>query len=106
MPYALHPRVFSRIAELEQAGGDCSDFYWILERLRAARPVPERFSDHELRGKLSGLRSVIVGHTSEGRTVVMIYQLVKRKVAVAFVDEHDAAYDTLRKEKHAKRRRP
>lgn len=105
MSFRLHPRVTPRIAELESAGGDCSDLFWILDRLRSGTAIPDRFRNHELQGKLKGLSSVIVGHTAEGRTVVMVYQRRQRSVSVAIVDEHDLAYTTLRMEKIAKRRK-
>lgn len=105
MHFLLHPRVTPRVAELEAAGGDCSDLYWILDRLRSRGLVPERFHNHKLQGKLQGLSSVVVGHTTEGRTVVMVYQITQRRIAVAIVDEHDLAYHTLRKEKATQRRK-
>ena len=103
MSFVLHPRVVPRVSEIEKSGGHCSDFDWILERLRFGRDIPERFNDHALTGKLRGLRSVIVGHDAEGRTVVMVYQLINRRVTVAFVDEHDQAYRALTLERTPRR---
>lgn len=95
MPFVLHERVAPRVSEIEKAGGHCSDFDWILQRLRFGRDIPERFNDHVLAGKLHGLRSVIVGHDDRGRTVVMVYQVINRRVTVIIVDEHDQAYQAL-----------
>lgn len=95
MPFVLHERVTLRVSEIEKAGGHCSDFDWILQRLRFGRDIPERFNDHELAGKLRGLRSVIVGHDAKGNTVVMVYQAKNRRITVAIVDVHDHAYQAL-----------
>lgn len=104
MPFKQHTRVKTRIAEIEKTGGDCGDYELVLERLRLGRDIPDRYRDHALAGKLSGLRSVIVGSLKNGRSVVAVYQMVGRTVAVAIVDEHDQAYASLQEEKATRRR--
>jgi mRNA-degrading endonuclease YafQ of YafQ-DinJ toxin-antitoxin module len=104
-PFVLHSRVAGRIAEIEGEGGDCSDFFWILKQLKSGKDIPDRFNHHPLAGKLAGLFSVIVGHTAEGRTVVMVYEASRGRIVVPTVDEHDAAYSTLKIEQRAKRPR-
>lgn len=103
MPFILHPEIIKRVAEIEKAGGDCADMDWIALRLRYGREIPDRFNDHALEGKLRGLRSVIIGHDSDGRTVVMVYQILNRRVMVAIVDEHDRAYRLLAVERSGRR---
>lgn len=105
MGYQFHERVTRRMAEIENSGGNCTDFYGIVERLRLGRDMPQRFNDHALTGRLTGLRSVIVGHDGNGETVIAVYQVVRRTISVAIVDEHDKAYAILKSERTSRRRR-
>lgn len=62
-----------------------------LKRLQWGQSLTQ-FRDHALIRALDGMRSCDVGMMPDGRKVVMIYKVTRAWVAVAVVDEHDAAY--------------
>jgi mRNA-degrading endonuclease YafQ of YafQ-DinJ toxin-antitoxin module len=99
----FHPRIATRIAELNAQGADTALLRVFEERLRSGRRLGKAFNDHSLTGKLSGLRSAVVGHTAGGIPIVAVYQSARAWAAVALVEEHDLAYVVLRREKRPRR---
>lgn len=87
--------VEDRIVDLDLAGADFYQWQEALEALQRGRELPRHFRDHALRPPLKGYRSCIVGYTAGDNSIVAVYQPSPRRVLIVWVDEHDAAYETV-----------
>ena len=90
----IHASTRLRLATIQDEGAQLPQFQKFCETLCRGRPLPDYSRDHDLKGKLKGFRSCVVGyHTVYERNVVMVYQVTTAKIHILIVEEHDRAYE-------------
>lgn len=98
-----HERVSLRIGRLIADGADVSGYAVFVRRLCRGKKLGPEFKDHALKGKLKGLRSAVVGYVDDedpnNCSIVAVYEVNRNAVMVAIVDQHENAYEELRRVK-------